>query len=219
MKNLEKKIKNCVILGGGGHAAVLIELILNQNNLQVRAILDSDADKNKIKIMGIPVLGNDSLLPQLIMEGVNSFVVGIGSTGKTTLRQKIYVLGLKHNLKPISIIHPKAIIAKSAQIGRGAQIMAGVIINTKAILGENVLVNCGAIIEHDCKIGKNVHVASGATVAGGVTIGDGAHIGAGATLKQGVIIGEGTVIGAGAAVIGDIAPNITVVGVPAKKIH
>ena len=43
-------------------------------------------------------------------------------------------------------------------------------------------------------------------------------IGVGASIKPGVKLGRGSVIGVGAAVINDVLPETTVVGVPAKPI-
>ena len=44
-----------------------------------------------------------------------------------------------------------------------------------------------------------------------------AFVGAGAVVRQGVNIGSGAVVGAGAAVVSDVDPNTTVVGVPARS--
>ena len=44
-------------------------------------------------------------------------------------------------------------------------------------------------------------------------------IGVGASIKPGVRLGEGAVVGVGAAVVKDVEPGTTVVGVPAKPIH
>ena len=44
----------------------------------------------------------------------------------------------------------------------------------------------------------------------------GASIGSGATILCGITIGEGAMIGAGAVVTRDVAPGVTVAGVPAR---
>jgi len=54
---------------------------------------------------------------------------------------------------------------------------------------------------------------------GPVQIGDDAWIGAGAVVMPGVKIGNAAVVGAGAVVTNDVAPNTTVVGVPARQVE
>jgi acetyltransferase-like isoleucine patch superfamily enzyme len=49
-----------------------------------------------------------------------------------------------------------------------------------------------------------------------VRIGNGVHIGMGARILPGVTIGDEAVIGAGAVVTRDVAPGVTVMGVPAR---
>ena len=56
----------------------------------------------------------------------------------------------------------------------------------------------------------------GARVAGAVSIGAGALVGSGAVVLQGLTVGAGATIGAGAVVTRDVAPGVTVVGVPAR---
>ena len=47
-------------------------------------------------------------------------------------------------------------------------------------------------------------------------VGRGASIGSGATIMCGLTIGEDAMIGAGAVVTTDVAPGVTVAGVPAR---
>lgn len=206
----------CIILGGGGHAKVLIDSILASKNAAVYGILESKSSYIGRKIFNVPILGKDTLLPALIKKGVNSFAVGVGSIGDNTPRKEIFNLGLKYKLKPLTVIHPKAICSPWIKIGAGVQIFAGGIVNAGVVIGMNAIINTGAIVEHDCLIKNHAHVATGATLCGGVQVGEGAHIGAGATIKQGIRIGERAIVGAGAVVVKDVSPQSVVAGVPAR---
>lgn len=211
----EKKDRLCVILGGGGHARVLIDCLQLNGAATTYAILDPDRALWGCKVLGVPVVGDDERLSELIKDGVTCFVVGLGGTGNNEPRWRLFEFGLAHGIEPLTVIHPRAIYSPWAQIGRGGQVLPGAIINAGAVLGENVLVNSGAIVEHDCEIGDNVHIASGARLASSVYVGHGAHIGAGATIRQCIRIGDRAIVGAGAVVIKDVVPEATVVGVPA----
>lgn len=206
----------CVIFGGGGHARVLIECLLIGNSPEFFAILDGDPSLRGKKVLGVPVLGADSLLPELVDKGATTFVVAVGGTKDNGPRRRLFERALSLDLEPLTIIHPTSIRSRYAEIGNGSQLLPGSIVNGGARLGRNVIVNSGAIVEHDCRVGDHAHVASGAVLASTVHVGRGAHIGCGASVRQTISIGEEAVVGAGAVVVEDVAPHSVVVGVPAR---
>lgn len=207
----------CIILGGGGHARVVIDC-LDSAEGRLHGVLDQDARRWGTTLQGVPILGGDDLLPSLARQGVDRFVVGLGGTGDNRPRQKLFEFALACGLSPVAVIHRAAIVSRWAVTGAGAQLFPGSIVNAGAELGVNVIVNTGSIVEHDCRIADHVHVASGAVVAATVRIGLRAHIGAGATIRQGIVIGDDAVVGAGAVVVKDVAPGQVVAGVPARPL-
>ncbi len=209
----------CVLIGGGGHARVLIECLEAGKEVRIEGILDPDPILRGQRVMGVPILGADDLLPKLVRRGIRYFVVAVGGTGDNRPRQRLFQLGQENGMKPISVIHPSAILSARARAGAGAQLLPGGIVNAGAVLGCNVIVNSGAIVEHDCRIGDHVHIATGAKLASTVEAGLGAHIGIGAAIRQGIRIGEWAVVGAGAVVIRDVEPGSTVVGIPARPLQ
>ena len=209
---------SCVVLGGGGHASVVIEAIFLSGIATPVAVLDRDETSWGQKILGIPICGDDNYLSQLVKEGVTSFLVGLGGISGNTPRRRLFEFGMEMELLPLTVIHPKSICSQFANIGLGSVLLAGSIINAQARLGRNVIVNTGCIIEHDCVIEDHVHIATGAKIAGSVTIRREAHIGVGATIRQGIKVGEGAIVGAGAVVVKDVEPGIVVTGVPAYPI-
>jgi sugar O-acyltransferase (sialic acid O-acetyltransferase NeuD family) len=206
-------------LGAGGHAKVVIEILRLDQSYQMVGLLDRKPELKGQNVLGVPVLGDDTLLPALRRDGIGYFFVGLGSIGSTTPRRRLFELALGYKMKPVDAVHPQAIISPSASLGSGVTVMAGAIINANAAIGANVVINSGAIVEHDCIIGDHVHVATGARLASTVQVGPGTHIGAGATIKQCVTLGAGVIVGAGAVVIRDVLPHTVVAGVPAGPIR
>ncbi|MET4560694.1 sugar O-acyltransferase (sialic acid O-acetyltransferase NeuD family) [Lysinibacillus parviboronicapiens] len=205
--------KPIIILGNGGHASVLTEILLLQN----RKILGFTAPEEQINSYGLKYLGTDGIFEKYNPLEVE-LVLGLGTVGISNVRQSLYKK-LKNQGYTFAIcVHPRAIIASTATLDEGAQIMAGAIVQPHAQIGENTIINTCAIIEHDCMIGAHVHVAPGVTLSGSVHIGNGSHIGTGSTIIQGVSIGKNTIIGAGATVISNIGTNKKAFGVPAKEV-
>lgn len=205
-------------LGAGGHAAVVIEILRSVRGVDLVGLLDPRADLRDCDVLRVPVIGSDDALLELRDGGIDAFFVAVGSAGDTSLRRRLYDLGVSAGLTPLDVIHDRATVSASASHGHGLTVTAHAVVGARARLGHNVLVNTGAIVEHDCRLADHVYVASGAQVGAGAEVGEGAHIGLGASVNQGVVIGVGAVIGSGAAVVRDVGPGTTVVGVPARPL-
>lgn len=206
-----------IIIGTGGHAKVLVE-ILRLSNIKILGATDIDPRKIDQSTYGIKVIGNDDVVIAHSAANV-SLVNGVGSVCVMSRRGEIFERFKAQGYEFASVIHPSAVISPGAVLSEGVQIMAGAVVQSGSKIGVNTIVNTNAVIEHDCEIEKHVHVASGSILCGGVKIGDYTHIGAGATVIQQVCIGASSLIAAGAVVIKDIGNNTTVAGVPAREIN
>lgn len=203
------------IIGAGGHARVVYEILRHDKNMEVTAFVDSVLRGADEKIMGISVVGDHSVLPNLIKEGVKGFIVAVGDN---EIRKQHFLNIQNMGLEPINAVHPTAHIAYNAKIGTGVVIATAATIVTGAKIGNNTIINTGAIIEHEDIIEENVHIGPGTSIAGRVTVKKGTFVGIGCTIKEYITIGKNAVIGAGSIVLKDIPDNAVAVGAPAKVI-
>jgi UDP-perosamine 4-acetyltransferase len=206
-------------LGAGGHAKVVVELLRSQSEYQIVGLLDPNRQMHGCQVSGVPVLGDDRMLPQLYARGVRHAFIGVGTSHDACVRARLYRLAESQGFVLVPAIHETAILSPSAQIGSGCTVMAGAIVQAEARLGANVIVNSGAIVEHDCRLGDDVHVASGSRIAGEVHLERGVFVGVGASARPRVRIGRWTVVGAGATVVTDLPAQVIAVGTPARIVR
>ena len=219
MNNYYNSDTDIILIGAGGHAKVIIETIGKYyKHYNLIGITDNDETKINQTWMGIPILGDDSILRSIYEKGVRKAFISLGTVKEYIPRLNVITSVKKIGFQFVNIIHGSSIVSDNVKIGEGNAILAGAIINIDTAIGDNCIINSGSIIEHDCVVGNNVHIATGAKIAGQVKIGDNCMIGIGACVKQSVNIGKNSVIGAGCIVIKDIPENSIVVGVPAKII-
>ena len=112
------------------------------------------------------------------------------------------------------------------EIGEGAVIMMGAILNIGAVVGRGTMIDMGTVLGGRATVGDHCHIGAGTVLAGvvepasatPVVVEDNVMIGANAVVLEGVRIGEGAVVAAGAVVTEDVPPNAVVAGTPARVI-
>jgi len=205
-----------LVLGGGGHAKVLIDALLAASTA-IAGIIDPDPLLAGARVLGVPVLGGDTVVKEF-SSGEVLLVNGLGSVGLPLRRKRLFEQFKEQGYRFATVIHPSAIISSSVDMEEGVQVMAGAVIQPSCRIGMNTIINTRASVDHDCVVGDHAHVAPGVTLSGGVVIGTACHIGTAAAVVQGVTIGEASVVGAGAVVLKNVPAGTTVVGVPAKVV-
>jgi UDP-perosamine 4-acetyltransferase len=200
-----------VIIGSGGHAKVVIELVRVEGKYAIKGC--TSLTESGFVLGDVPILGTDSVLPAVLANGTKKAFVAIGDNH---LRLRLIGQVLEMGFELINAISPSAVVSPSATLGRGVAIMAGAIINTSTQIGDGTIINTNAAVDHDCRIGSGAHIGPGSVLAGNVEIGREAFLGAGACVVPGIRVGSRTIVGAGSVVVRDIPDGVTAMGVPAR---
>lgn len=206
-------MKPVILLGAGGHAKVLLE-ILRIQSIKIIGVTDPIASSFTSEV---DVLGSDEVICEYDPDNV-FLVNGVGSVGDNSLRKKLFQKFKAKGYRYLTLIHPSAIVATDVFLSEGVQVMAGAIIQPGCSIKENTIVNTRASVDHDCLIGAHGHIAPGVTLSGNVTVGDDVHIGTGASVINNVRIGANSIVGAGAVVIRNVREGAKVMGVPATEV-
>lgn len=201
-----------LIIGAGGHASVLAEII-KQMKLPVLGVVALQPQQIK-GYEEYPYLGADDVIKNYdpntirLINAIGSVSVE-GNAKREALFQKYTLLGYQF----ATLIHPSAVVASTALLGAGAQVMPLAIIQANAVIGQNTIINTRASIDHDCHIGQSDHIAPGVTLSGNVKVGDLALVGVGSTIIQGITVGDKAMICAGAVVVHNVQANEKIMGV------
>ncbi len=184
-----------VIVGSGGHAKVVIDILEDSGEYAIAGC--TSADPRARELMGIPVLGSDAVLEELYAAGLRRAFIALGDNRlRAAKTREVEALGFTL----VNAVSVRAAVSKRASLGRGVAVMPGAVINALASVGDGAIVNTGATVDHDCLIGAFAHIGPGVNLCGRVTVGEGVLAGAGARVIPGVSIGAWAKVGAGAAV-------------------
>jgi len=195
-------MEKIVLIGGGGHCKVVMDAIMAAGAYEIAGVVDPRLEVGS-DVLGVPVVGDDSALAELMERGVKKAAIGVGSVGDPSLRKEIYARVRMMGFEFPSIVHPKAVVARDVEIGEGAFLAASATVNPGTRIGVSAIINTSSSIDHDCSIGDFAHIAPGAVLSGGVEVGDETHIGTGAKVSHYVKIPGKTKIKAGSLVYTD----------------
>ncbi len=193
-----------VILGAGGHARVIVDLLRGAHpELTIVGAVD-DSSRPPADVLGAPVIGRSDRLEALRASGVERAALGVGAVTHNATRRALFerLASLGFELPPL--VHAQAMVEPSVKMGRGVQIFAGAIVGSNVTLGDNVIVNSGVVVSHDCVIGAHTHLTPGAILAGAVTVGENTVIGMGVTAYLGITIGRDVTVSNGVHLLADV---------------
>ena len=99
-------------------------------------------------------------------------------------RMSAWTRARNYGYAAVTLVHPRAYVARSATVGDGVLIMAGAIVDARAKIGDASVLWPGVNVSHDTEIGANSFLSPGVIVCGHVAIGDSTFVGAGAVVTD-----------------------------------
>ncbi len=207
--------KKIIVLGGGGQAKVLIDVLLQLPEYQVVGFLD-DNEANT-ELLGVKRVGKLTVVDQALE--TNVLALGLGHVGHPDFLKRTVEMYTKAGFSFETIISPAATVSRFAKLGHGVVVAAGAVIQPLVEIADYCIVNTNASVDHDCRVGAFTHIAPGTAISGNVTIGASCLLGTGSRVIQGVKITDGCIVGAGAVVVSDCNESGTYAGVPAVRFY
>ena len=124
--------KKLIIIGCGGQAKVVTDIAM-KNGYQDIGFLDDFFLEDTF--MNFPVLGKTDDAQNY--SSADFFI----AVGNANVRKKMHLELVQNGFNIINLIHPSAVIASDVEIGIGTAVMAGVVINPSAKIGEGCIIN------------------------------------------------------------------------------
>jgi len=211
-----------VILGAGGYAAMVLEILSARPDLSVIGCTDKALGLSERSLgdgVSLRILGDDDVLPDLLdkypgLKGVLALGPDLMET-RSQLAMRLSRLGIP----ALTAIHPRATVSRLAALGEGTVAGAGAIIAAGTTAGPHCALTLGASIDHDARLGHNVFVGQGARISSSVEVHDNVVVEMGASINSRVVIGESARVTGGAFVNTDVPDRAVVVGVPARVVR
>lgn len=211
-------MKRIVILGGGLHAQVCIDIFEKRNEYIIVGIIDSIANVNS-EMFGYKVIGKQENIAEISKQ--YQFDSGFIAIGDNYSRKFVHdsVVAILPNFNFVNAIHPSVILGRNVKIGNGIAMMAGVIVNSGSVIKDFCVLNTGSQLGHDCYMNTYTTIAGKSVAAAKVVLKKFAFVSLGVTILDRITIGENALVGIGSLVLNDIPDNVVSYGHPSKTIR
>ena len=93
-----------------------MEILQLNGGYELVGLLDPKRELWNIEVLGIPVLGDDRLLPEFYDQGVGYAFIGLGTVGDTRPRRDLYEKARRCGFQIVPEIHPQAVVSPSAKV-------------------------------------------------------------------------------------------------------
>lgn len=210
------KMQNLIIIGARGGGRQVYNLAMQCKGLssefRVKGFLDDKADALDGFCNYAPILG---AVETYVIQTDDVFVCSLGEPKYKKhyidiIRQKG---GVFRNL-----IHPNTVIFSNTVIGTGCIMMPNVYISCDIMIEDFVTIQPFCSIGHDAQIGSFSYLNAFSFMGGGAKLEEGVTLYPGAKVLPHKIIGAWAKVGVGSVVLRNVAPSVTVFGVPAMQI-
>jgi sugar O-acyltransferase (sialic acid O-acetyltransferase NeuD family) len=203
-----------IIVGAGGFGREVLQWARHawpDHAARIAGFLSEDPTKLDGHATVLPILGSPDSFELRPTDGL---VLAIGIRGvRREVAERLDARGGRF----LTLVHPTAIVADTAQIGTGSIICPYAVVSDAVRLGRFVLVNYHASLGHDASAGDFAVFSPYATLGGGASVAADVFLGLHASLGPDVTVSIGSTVAANSCALVDVPEGRLVYGVPGRS--
>lgn len=208
--------KRLILVGCGAFARELINWVDDMvdlgTSIPISGFLDDNPDALSAFSYSVPCINS---IQSYVPEDGDQLLMAVGDP---TAKKKLYT-GLKEKGASFAqLIHPSAVVARTARLGEGVVVCPQAFVSADAVVGDLCAINGNASVGHDVKLGSFSTLSSHVDLTGWVQVDECAFFGSGSRVLPKVKIGARARIGAGAVVMRSVPADAVVYAPPAKRL-
>lgn len=205
--------KSVVIVGGGRHGRVVLDVFDNDEAVSPIAGYLDDTMPVGEKIYGHPVLNGFAAMHDRAFVLDHAWFVALGDN---VVRRDLCRTLADAGATIVNAIHPSAQISRRATLGRGVYVGPFASIGPGAAIGDWTIIEGHGRLGTNIRVGEAAFLGAGVTLTGESSVGDGSFLGAGTIVSNKISVGADCVVGANSTVIRHLPDGITASGSPAQ---
>lgn len=209
-KHFKYDSERVVIVGAGKGAEVLIDILLDDYDKTVVALVDDTVRQFTAFGRDYPVSHHGIYaFADLADRGAfDTAIISVSANLRSMqFRGRVYEYYISKGIVFTNVIAKSADIRRGVQIGQGNIIGANSYIGTKTVVGNNNLISYCAVVGHHNIIGDTNLLAPAMATSGSVTIGSHCIIPAGVNFINGVSVGNNVIFPVGYNVSVNVADS------------
>ena len=202
-----------IIVGAGGFAREVCGLLWHcfcKDQFRLKGFLSRNREELQGTHVDLPVLDDPECYQPT---AADRFVLAIGNM--KARRQTVEALLVKGG-QFLTMIHPTALVADTARIGKGAVIYPYATLSNCAVLDDHVHLSIYASLGHDTRVGRYCLLSPYATLNGFAVIGDDVFMGTHSMIGPENRLGDNSKVCANTCVLHDVPADSFVYGVPGR---
>lgn len=205
-----------ILVGGGAFARELIEWGQDAaeagRGRAVTAFLADTPDAMSRRGVTLPYAGT---IEDYIPQPGDGLLMAIGDPNA---KQSIGTMLRARGARFEQLVHPSAVIARSAKLGEGVVICPQCVVSANVTLGELVALNCTTSVGHDAVVGDFSTLSAHVDLMGAAKLEACVFMGSGSRVLPKVTVKSGAKIGAGATIMRTVQEGVTMYIPPARRL-
>lgn len=202
-------VQRVLILGGGGGAALVLDILARGLTQQAVAILDNNPALAGTDLMGVPILGGFDQVEALWRDGrfdalISTVVRDVAD--RAAIFERFTAMGIPFT----NVIDPDVRIGREVHLGSGNLVIYGGYLATGVHLGDNNFLAAGTFIEHHSRVGSHCTFGPRCALSGKVIVGDRVKFGMQVAVEPQIEIGAGARVASGVVLTGPVPAHALV---------